>query len=193
MSRKLLLSPRHIHLLESHESRAGSTSSPIAASGVRLIRARLEWRVNSIVLRSPVERREAAQSLSGHQASRSDLRRRKDAHAMRMRRTHGRAETAALGAVARMTAKGPQEKTALARLGVVADLASRRTPVSCPGPRGRIVRLAGIRFARPNSRRPQKSMCTSILQHADEGTLNLRPAVTASSCSAVRSICRFSR
>jgi hypothetical protein len=43
---------------------------------------------------------------------------------------HGRAETAVHGAVARMTTTSLQEMTVRARHGVVADLASRRTPIS---------------------------------------------------------------
>ena len=42
---------------------------------------------------------------------------------------HGRAETAAHSAVARMTTKSPQEITVRVRHGVLADLALRRTPI----------------------------------------------------------------
>jgi len=53
-----------------------------------------------------------------------------DATGMRARMPHGRAEMAVHGVMARMTTKGPQEMTVRARHGVVADLASRRTPIS---------------------------------------------------------------
>jgi hypothetical protein len=49
---------------------------------------------------------------------------------MRARMPHGGAETAVHGAVARMTTRVLQEMTVRARHGIVADLASRRTPIS---------------------------------------------------------------
>jgi hypothetical protein len=45
--------------------------------------------------------------------------------------------------VARMTIKGPQEMTVRARHGLLADLASRRHPVSCAGPRAGLCGLSG--------------------------------------------------
>jgi hypothetical protein len=53
-----------------------------------------------------------------------------DATGMRARMPHGGAETAVHGAAAQMTTKVLQEMTVRARHGVVADLASRRTPIS---------------------------------------------------------------
>ena len=49
---------------------------------------------------------------------------------MRREWPHGRAETAAHGAVARRTTEDPQEIDRAGRHGVVTDLASRRTPIS---------------------------------------------------------------
>jgi hypothetical protein len=52
---------------------------------------------------------------------------------------HYGAETAAHGAVARMTTTGPQEMTVQARLGVVADLVSRRYPFRARALKCRVV------------------------------------------------------
>src|SRR3984893_686050 len=91
-----------------------------------------------------------------------------DATGMRARMPHGRAETAVHGAVARMTKEGPEENTVRARPGGVANLASRR-PHFVPGPSGPDCAARRDTVRAPKLASATKSMCTSILQHADEG------------------------
>jgi hypothetical protein len=67
---------------------------------------------------------------------------------------HGRAETPAHGAVARITTEDPQEIDRAGRLGVVTDLASRRRPISAWPRKCRVVsaRKCRVRKWRCSSR-----------------------------------------
>jgi hypothetical protein len=71
--------------------------------------------------------------------------------------------------------KCPQEMTVPARHGVVVDLASRRTHFRA-GPSGPDCAARRDTVRAPKLASATKSMCTSILQHADEGPLKSEPA-----------------
>jgi len=88
---------------------------------------------------------------------------------------HGRTETAAHGAVARMTTKGPQEMTVRARLGVVADERRGEHPFRARPFKCRVVRFARKRFARPDPRRPHDRHAGRFrgMRYVDQQSLDL--------------------